>query len=331
MFYDLARILVKAGDGGNGAVAFRREKYVPRGGPSGGDGGKGGSIYLVADPGLRTLVDFKYRSHYRAGRGEHGRGKEQQGAAGADLTLRVPPGTVVREAATGEVLADLVEPGQKVLVARGGRGGRGNASLARPGEPAPRYAEKGEPGEERWLLLELKVLADVGLIGLPNAGKSTLLAAISKARPKIAPYPFTTLVPHLGLVAVDEGESFVVADIPGLIAGAHAGAGLGHAFLRHVERTRVLVQVIDVGSEGEPSVEEAFATVEQELGLYHPALLTRPRLVAANKMDLPAAETNLARLRAAVGARHEIYPMAAATGQGVWPLVYRLAGLLRQQ
>lgn len=329
MFYDLARILVKAGDGGNGAVAFRREKYVPRGGPSGGDGGDGGSVYLVADPGLRTLVDFKYKTHYRAERGEHGRGKEQRGSNGADLYLRVPVGTVVRDAETKQVLADLVEPGQKVMVARGGRGGRGNARLARPQEPAPRYAEEGRPGEERWLELELKVLADVGLVGLPNAGKSTLLAAISNARPKIAPYPFTTLEPHLGLVAVEEGESFVVADIPGLIAGAHAGVGLGHEFLRHVERTRVLVQVIDVGSQGEIPVEEAYATIEKELALYNPELATRPRVIAANKMDLPAAAQNLERLKAAVGGRYEIYPIAAATGQGVRPLVYRLAGLLR--
>lgn len=330
MFYDLARILVKAGDGGKGAVAFRREKYVPRGGPSGGDGGDGGSVYLVADPGLRTLVDFKYKTHYRAERGEHGRGKEQRGANGADLVLRVPVGTVVKDAASGEVLADLVEAGQRVLVARGGRGGRGNARLARPQEPAPRYAEEGQPGEERWLELELKVLADVGLVGLPNAGKSTLLAAISNARPKIAPYPFTTLEPHLGLVAVEEGASFVVADIPGLIAGAHAGVGLGHEFLRHVERTRILVQVIDVGSQGEISVEEAYTAVAEELALYNPELAARPRVLAANKMDLPAAAQNLERLRAFIGGRHEIYPIVAATGQGVSALVYRLAALLRE-
>ena len=329
LFYDRAKIFVKAGDGGSGAVAFRREKYVPRGGPSGGDGGDGGSVYLVAHGGLRTLVDFKYQTHYRAERGEHGRGKEQRGRNGADLVLRVPVGTVVKDAQTQEVLADLVADGQKVRVARGGRGGRGNARLATPQDPAPRWAEKGEPGEERWIELELKLLADVGLVGLPNAGKSTLLAAISNARPKIAPYPFTTREPHLGVVAVGEGESFVVADIPGLIAGAHAGLGLGHEFLRHIERTRILVQVVDVGSEEGVPVEEAFRTVGEELTLYNPELAARPRIVAANKMDLPAAEDNLRRLEQAVGECYEIFPISAATGRGLKALVTRLAALLR--
>jgi GTP-binding protein len=329
VFYDLAKIVVKAGDGGNGVVAFRREKYVPRGGPSGGDGGDGGSVYLAAEAGLRTLVDFKYKAHYRAGRGEHGRGKEQRGRNGEDLHLRVPVGTVVRDARTGEVLADLTAPGQTVLVARGGKGGRGNARLATPKDPAPRRAEPGRPGEERWLELELKLLADVGLVGLPNAGKSTLLAAVSNARPRIADYPFTTLQPHLGLVGVEEGESFVMADIPGLIAGAHAGAGLGHEFLRHVERTRILVQVVDVGSDAGLRPEEAFATVDRELALYNPQLARRPRLIAANKIDLPGAGDNLRRLQQAVGDRYEIFPLSAATGEGVRPLIYRLAAWLR--
>lgn len=330
MFYDLAKIYVKAGDGGNGVVAFRREKYVPRGGPSGGDGGNGGNIYLVTDTGLRTLMDFKFRPLYKAKRGQHGRGKDQHGAKGEDLIIRVPVGTLVKDFETGAVLVDMVEPGQRVLIAKGGRGGRGNAALATPRERAPHYAEEGKPGEERWLALELKVLADVGLVGLPNAGKSTLLSVISNARPKVASYPFTTLEPYLGLVSVDTGESFVVADIPGLIEGAHQGAGLGHSFLRHVERTHVLVHVVDVGSEGGQPVDEAFATVERELELHNAELARRPRLVAASKMDLPAAAGNLERLRKAIGGTYEIYPLSAPTGEGINPLLYRLAALLRE-
>ncbi|MGB9904312.1 MAG: Obg family GTPase CgtA, partial [Desulfotomaculales bacterium] len=231
MFYDTAKIYVKAGDGGNGCVSFRREKYVPEGGPDGGDGGRGGNVILRADGGLRTLVDFHYQRRYRAERGQHGRGKNQHGRNGEDLVIRVPAGTLVRDAESGMVLADLVGDGQEVIVARGGRGGRGNARFAGPRERAPKIAEKGEPGEERWLEMELKLLADVGLVGFPNAGKSTLIARVSRARPKIASYPFTTLVPNLGVVTVGEGNSFVLADIPGLIKGAHLGAGLGQRFL----------------------------------------------------------------------------------------------------
>ncbi len=328
MFIDRAKIFVRGGDGGNGCVAFRREKFVPKGGPAGGDGGRGGHVILVADGGLRTLVDFRYRVHYRAPRGQHGRGKGMHGRDGEDLLVRVPVGTVVRDAGTGEILADLVAQGQQVVVARGGRGGRGNIHFATPVERAPERAEPGRPGEERWLELELKLLADVGLVGMPNAGKSTLLARVSAARPKVAAYPFTTLVPHLGVVRVDEGRSFVLADIPGLIAGAAAGAGLGHGFLRHIERTRVLVYVLDTaGTEGRDPVDDLKA-LREELRLYNPELVTRVQVVAANKMDLPESEEGLERLRAAFGESYEIFPVSGLTGAGVDRLVWRLAELL---
>ncbi|BCV20486.1 GTPase ObgE [Moorella sp. Hama-1] len=327
MFYDEAKIYVKGGDGGNGIVAFRREKYVPRGGPSGGDGGRGGSVILEADAGLRTLVDFRYRAHYRAERGQHGQGKDRHGRSAPDLILRVPVGVVVRDAATGQVLADLVANGQQVVVAVGGRGGRGNARFVSPTDRAPTFAEKGEPGEERWLILELKLLADVGLVGLPNAGKSTLLARISAARPKIAAYPFTTLAPNLGVVRLEDGKSFVVADIPGLIAGAHQGAGLGLKFLRHIERTRVLVHVLDISHPAE-EVLANWHTVNDELAHYNPELARRPQVVAANKMDIPGGEEKGAFLEEQLGPDYRIFPIAAATGQGIPALLYHLAGLL---
>ncbi|MGQ9497351.1 MAG: GTPase ObgE [Desulfotomaculales bacterium] len=330
MFYDEARIYVKGGDGGNGCVAFRREKYVPRGGPAGGDGGSGGSVVLRADPQLATLIDLRYRRHYKAERGGHGMGKNMHGRDGEDLVLRVPVGTVVRDAATGEVLADLVEDGQQVVVARGGRGGRGNARFATSTRQAPAFAEKGEPGEEKWLKLELKLLADAGLIGFPNAGKSTILARVSAARPKIADYPFTTLAPYLGVVRAGEGESFVLADIPGLIEGAHQGAGLGHRFLRHIERTRLLVHVVDVAGSGGRDPVEDFAVINRELAAYDPELALRPQVVAANKIDLPGAAKNLARLREALGERYEVYPVSALTGEGLDRLVYRIAALLKE-
>lgn len=329
MFYDHLKIYVKAGDGGNGCVAFRREKFVPFGGPAGGDGGRGGHVILRADEGLRTLVDFHFRCHFRAERGGHGEGKERHGKSGTDLVLQVPVGTVVRDATTGEVLADLVRHGQEVIVARGGRGGRGNARFATSTERAPRFAEKGEPGEERWLELELKLLADVGLVGLPNAGKSTILSRVSAARPKVADYPFTTLEPCLGVVRVGEGESFVLADLPGLIEGAHAGAGLGHKFLRHVERTRLLIHVVDAGgTEGRDPVAD-FAVINRELALYSPELAARPQVVAANKMDLPESQPNLERLRAALPG-YEVFPVSAATGEGLDRLMARVAELLRE-
>ena len=245
MFIDQARIFVKGGDGGNGCVAFRREKYVAMGGPFGGDGGRGGSVIFEADQGLSTLMDFRYNKHFKAKRGQHGKGKNQHGAGGEDLLVRVPVGTIIRDDDTGEILADLTTHGQQCVVAHGGRGGRGNSRFASSTHKAPSMAENGEPGEERWIRLELKLLADVGLVGFPNAGKSTFISRVSAARPKIADYPFTTLVPNLGVVVTRDKESFVIADIPGLIEGAHQGAGLGHDFLRHIERTRVLLFILD--------------------------------------------------------------------------------------
>jgi len=325
MFFDEARIYVQAGDGGNGCVAFRREKFVPLGGPSGGNGGKGGDVILVASPHLNTLISFKKRSHFKAGRGEHGRGKNQYGKRGEDCLISVPPGTVVYDADTGEVLADLTEPGQRVVVARGGRGGRGNAAFATSTNQAPRLAEKGEPGEKRWLRLELKLIADVGIIGVPNAGKSTLLAAVSAARPKIADYPFTTLVPNLGVTVVD-GRDFVLADIPGLIEGAHAGAGLGHAFLRHIERCRVLIHLLN-GISPDPLGD--YEAINQELELFNPALADKPQVVVLNKMDLPEVRELWPRLQEALQ-RKGVEPMAisAISGEGVQALMRRVAGLL---
>ncbi len=326
MLYDEAKIYVKGGDGGNGAVAFRREKFVPRGGPAGGNGGKGGDVYLIVDPHLNTLLPFRKKVHFKAERGEHGKGKNQHGRSGRDLYIPVPPGTVVYDAETGELLADLTEPGQKVLVARGGRGGRGNAAFKSSVRQAPRIAEKGEPGEERWLRLELKLIADVGIIGVPNAGKSTLLSRISNARPKIADYPFTTLQPNLGLVEVD-GRDFVVADIPGLIEGAHAGAGLGHQFLRHVERCRVLIHLLNGDS---PDPVGDFDAINQELALFNPTLAEKPQLVVYNKMDLPHARERWPEVKAALAERGVTDPMAisAATGEGVQDMLRRVAAML---
>ncbi|HBY92474.1 MAG TPA: GTPase ObgE, partial [Chloroflexi bacterium] len=285
-FFDESKIYVKAGDGGNGIVAFRREKYVPRGGPAGGNGGKGGDVILRVNPQLNTLIAFHNQIHYRAERGRHGEGSNKQGASGDDLILDVPPGTIVRDAETGELLGDLTSAGQTQVVARGGRGGRGNAAFKSPTNQAPRLAEKGEPGQERWLQLELKVLADVGLIGLPNAGKSTLLSVISAARPKVADYPFTTLSPNLGVVTAGDAPPYVVADIPGLIEGAHEGKGLGDRFLRHIERTRLLVHLLD-GSSPDPLAD--FQIINQELADYNPRLASRPQFVVFNKIDLPSA------------------------------------------
>jgi GTP-binding protein len=313
---DSAKVYVKAGDGGNGCVSFRREKFVPKGGPNGGDGGHGGSVILVADSGMSTLLDFKYRQHLRAQRGAHGEGSERTGRGGEDLVVPVPSGTIVRDADGGDVLADLVAHGQRAVVARGGRGGRGNAHFATPTHRTPRRAEPGRPGEERWIELELRLLADVGLVGLPNAGKSTFLRRVSAATPKVGDYPFTTTEPMLGAIRLADGRSFVLADLPGLIEGAHRGAGLGHAFLRHIARTRVLVHVIDLSAADDPLAQ--YATVEQELRLYDARLATRPVVVALNKIDLPDAR---ARVRAAVAAFAArglcAVPASGATGEGV--------------
>jgi len=327
MFYDRTKIYVKAGDGGSGAVSFRREKYVPMGGPNGGDGGKGGDIILKADEGLRTLVDFRYRRHYKADRGEHGQGKNMHGKGAEDLILRVPVGTLVKEEASGEILADLTKHGQSVVIARGGRGGRGNARFMSNTNKAPTVAEKGEPGEERWLLLELKLLADVGLVGFPNVGKSTLISKVSAARPKIADYHFTTLVPNLGMVKVED-QSFVMADIPGIIEGAHAGAGLGHEFLRHIERTRLLLHVIDIsGSEGRDPLED-FTVINAELKKYSLALAQRPMIIVPNKTDLPGTPENLLKLKAFLQDKYEIFPISAVTGQGIEELLHRVIRIL---
>ncbi len=327
LFFDEARIHVQAGTGGNGCVSFRREKYVPLGGPDGGNGGPGGNVHLVVDPHQNTLINFRKRRHFKAGRGGHGRGKGQQGKAGGDLEIGVPPGTVVRDAETEKHLADLIEEGQKALVARGGRGGRGNAAFASPTNQAPRLAERGEPGEERWLLLELKLIADVGIIGCPNAGKSTLLSVCTAARPKIADYPFTTLTPNLGIVDLDD-RSFVLVDIPGLIEGAHQGKGLGHDFLRHIERTRVLIHLLD-GASKDPLQDHE--DINRELALFNPALARKPQLAALNKLDLPQAQKVWPTLEREMKRREvETLAISALTGQGVKELLYRAAQLLEE-
>lgn len=328
MFYDYAKIYVKAGDGGNGVVSFRREKYVPAGGPNGGDGGRGGDVILVADAGLRTLVDFKYKRHYKAERGEHGQGKNMHGKDGEDLIIKVPVGTIVRNAETGEVLSDIVRPGQQVVIAKGGRGGRGNARFMSNQNKAPRLAEKGEPGEELWITLELKLLADVGLVGLPNAGKSTLISRISAARPKIADYPFTTTIPNLGVVQIAD-QSFVVADIPGLIEGAHTGAGLGHDFLKHIERTRLIIHVVDVGNVYQRDPYQDFLAINRELELYNKDLAQKPQIIALNKIDLPGAQDNMQTFLERVKG-YEVFPISAVTGEGIEPLLYRVLELLEE-
>ena len=334
MFVDLARIVVVAGDGGRGCVSFRREKYVPRGGPDGGDGGDGGSILLEATETLSTLIDQKYQQQYRAGRGGHGQGNNREGKRGADWVIRVPVGTVVTDADSGELLVDLAVSGERVAVARGGRRGRGNGRMATPTRRAPRIAEPGEKGETRTLQLELKLLADVGFMGLPNGGKSTLLAACTAARPKIGPYPFTTLTPNLGVAVLEPGASYVIADIPGLIAGASRGAGLGHQFLRHIERVRILVHVIDCAETAAADPVAAYRIVEEELAAAGRALPDRPRVVAANKIDLPHEEP-LARLVAhCAAAGIPCFPVSAATGAGVGALrrgLYRLLQEVREE
>ncbi len=328
MFYDQAKIYIRSGDGGDGCVAFRREKYVPHGGPAGGDGGKGGDVVLVVNPHLNTLYRFSRKRHFKAEHGTHGRSKNQTGAEGADLHVEVPPGTVVRDADTGEFLADLTEPEQQFVVARGGQGGRGNARFASSTNQAPRMAERGAPGEERWLMLELKLLADVGLVGLPNAGKSTLLAAVSAARPKIAAYPFTTLQPNLGVVVLDDYASMVWADIPGLIEGASQGAGLGHEFLRHVERTRLLVHLLD-GNGQDPL--EAFDTINAELAAFDEALADKPQIVVFNKMDMPDAQALWPLVRDELTQRgYEVMSLSALTRQGTRELIYRVAQRLAE-
>lgn len=329
MFVDEVEIEVRAGDGGRGCVSFRREKYVPRGGPDGGDGGQGGDVILEADPGLHTLLDYRYQRHYRGGRGAHGRGSNQTGASGAHLILRVPVGTMVLDAATGRCLGDLTARGDRLLVTRGGSGGRGNARFASPTHQVPRRAEPGRPGEQRRLRLELKLLADVGIVGFPNAGKSTLISKVSAARPKIADYPFTTLTPHLGLVRVENERDFVLADIPGLVPGAAQGRGLGSRFLRHVERCRLLLHLIDLDPATGRSPVADYHAVQAELHAYSPELAARVRVVAANKNDLPESEIHLETLRAfCQGEGLAFFAISALTGEGLPSLLHAVVSAL---
>lgn len=329
-FIDEAKFYVKGGDGGDGCISFRREKYVPRGGPNGGDGGKGGDVYLEADPRKQSLLDFRYASHFKAERGQNGSGKDRHGRNGKDNTVKVPLGSVIKDAETGEVLTDLTEPGQIYLAVRGGRGGLGNARFASSTNRAPRKATPGKPGEERWLKIELRLIADVGLIGLPNAGKSTLLSKLSAANPKVAPYPFTTLEPQLGVLHLPYGESCIIADIPGLVEGAHEGVGLGHKFLKHVERTSVLLHIIDCSTENDQPLAD-FRVLEKELAAYNSELLDRRYVIVLNKIDLVDNE-RLAELQAQfadVGLQN--VAVSAQTGEGLDKLKEMLAVLFEEK
>ena len=321
-FIDEVKIRVIAGDGGRGCISFRREKFIPRGGPNGGNGGKGGDVIALADPQLTTLLDLRYQKQYKAGRGEHGLGKDQHGKTGEDRLIKVPVGTLVRDAGTDELIGDLKEAGQQVVVAAGGRGGKGNAHFVSSTNRSPRFAQPGEPGEDKELEIELRLLADVGIIGLPNAGKSTLIAAISAVRPKIADYPFTTLVPNLGVVGYGEGKSFVVADIPGLIEGAHEGHGLGDKFLRHVTRTSVLIHLLDASNVDEKDPLAEWRTVNRELELFDPELGKKPQIVVANKIDLPAGKNHAKLLAKKLpNGCQPLHAISAATTEGVGALV----------
>lgn len=336
MFLDQVTIDVKAGKGGDGMVAFRREKYVPDGGPAGGDGGRGGDVILIVDEGLRTLMDFRFNRHFKAQPGENGMSKGMHGRGSEDTYVKVPQGTTVRDAETGALLGDLIENGQTLVVAKGGRGGRGNIRFASPRNPAPEIAENGEPGQERKIELELKVLADVGLVGFPSVGKSTLLSVISSARPKIGAYHFTTLVPNLGMVTTSDGRSFAAADLPGLIEGASQGVRLGTQFLRHIERTRVILHVIDMsGMEGRDPYEDYLA-INKELSTYNLRLLERPQIIVANKMDMPDAPENLVKFKEQLNKEKEdefaddipVFPISGVTRQGLDALLNATADLL---
>lgn len=331
MFVDKAKIYVKGGNGGDGLVAFRRAKFVPEGGPAGGDGGRGGDVIFKVDEGLRTLMDFRYQRHFKAERGVKGRNKSMHGANAEHMIVRIPPGTVLIDDDTGEIIADMTRHGQYVVVARGGRGGRGNTRFATAANTAPELAENGEEGQERYIVMELKVMADVGLVGFPSVGKSTLLSVVSAATPKIGAYHFTTITPNLGVVDVGDGRSFVMADLPGLIEGASEGVGLGHEFLRHVERTRIIIHVVDMsGSEGRDPFED-WVMINEELKQYNANLINRPQIVAANKMDMQEAEDNLASFRERVAELRpdiEVLPISSLTRQGVQELLYRATDIL---
>ncbi|MCR8655717.1 GTPase ObgE [Paenibacillus endoradicis] len=333
MFVDKAKIFVKGGDGGNGLISFRREKYVENGGPYGGDGGNGGNLIFRVDEGLRTLMDFRYQKHFKADRGERGKVKGMHGASAEDTIVRIPPGTTITDDDTGETIADLTRHGQQIIIAKGGRGGRGNMRFATPTNPAPYIAENGETGEEHWVVLEMKVMADIGLVGFPSVGKSTLLSVVSGARPKIGAYHFTTISPNLGVVEVGDGRSFVMADLPGLIEGAHEGIGLGHEFLRHVERTRVIIHVIDIsGTDGRDPFDD-WIKINNELRLYNEKLADRPQIIAANKMDMPQSVDNLEifleQLKEYDGDKeHVIVPISSLTKDGINELLYKAADVL---
>lgn len=328
MFVDQVKIHLKAGKGGDGLVSFKHEKYIANGGPFGGDGGDGGDIVFMADPGMTTLLDLRYNRIIRAEPGEKGKNKRMHGANAEDRIVKVPLGTMVKRADTGQILADLTEPFQKQIVAKGGKGGRGNARFKSPRNVAPRYAESGKEGDEFDAQVELRVLADVGLVGYPSVGKSTLLEAVTKAKPEIADYPFTTLSPNVGVVQVKDGRSFVMADLPGLIEGASQGKGLGHQFLRHIERCRVIIHVVDMGGEDGRDPVEDYRVINEELGSYHLRLLERPQIVVANKMDMPEAEENLKRFKEAYP-DITVYPTTTIIHEGLDPVLYQAADLLK--
>ncbi|MCI1287430.1 MAG: GTPase ObgE [[Lactobacillus] timonensis] len=333
-FVDQIKIEAHAGRGGNGMVAFRREKYVPNGGPAGGDGGRGGSIILKVDPGLRTLMDFRYHRIFKAANGMAGGSKQKTGASAQDTVVAVPAGTTVKDLDSGQVIGDLVEDGQELIIAHGGRGGRGNIHFATPKNPAPEIAENGEPGEDSYLELELKMLADVGLVGFPSVGKSTLLSVVTGARPKVAAYEFTTLVPNLGMVMLDDGRDFAMADMPGLISGAAKGVGLGLKFLRHIERTRVLLHLVDMSSEDPEQALSRFHVINHELASYDPELLKRPQIVVATKMDMPNSADNFAHFKEQLAADEtlpetpQLMAISALTHQGTRELMLAAADLL---
>lgn len=329
MFIDTAKIFIKSGDGGNGSVSFRREKYVPKGGPDGGDGGYGGDVVFEVDSSLRTLLDFRYKRKHVAERGGDGSANNCHGKDGDDLVIKVPPGTLIKDAETGQIIADLTDDGQRAVAAKGGRGGRGNTKFATSTRQAPTFAEPGQSGQEKWVVLELKLLADVGLVGFPNVGKSTILSMVTGAKPKIADYHFTTLTPNLGVVELRGGKSFVLADIPGLIEGAHEGVGLGHEFLRHIERTRILIHVVDIsGIEGRNPIED-FDKINEELKLYKLRLSDKLQVVAANKADIPGAEENFQIFENEMNKRGiKVFKISAATNSGLKELMYYVSDLL---
>ncbi len=325
-FIDEAKIYVKAGDGGRGCVSFRREKFVPRGGPNGGDGGDGGDVVMVARQNMTSLLDHRYQQHYRAKRGVHGKGKDQHGKNADDLLIPVPMGTLIKDADTGEFYGDLTEEDETLVVAKGGKGGRGNARFVTPTNQAPKEAEPGVPGEEKTLLLELKLLADVGLLGFPNAGKSTLISTVSAARPKIADYPFTTLVPNLGVVSYGDGQTFVLADIPGIIEGAHEGTGLGIQFLRHIERTKILIHMLDLSPMTERDPIQDWEILNRELKSYSEELSKKPQIVALNKIDITEARESLGDIQEHFNKLGiNTYPISSATGEGTKELIWEVA------